>query len=125
MYKEPKTFGLIEFTVLTTNNDTVATFNLFNIENAKIKLTNRQRTNLIYYPNIIPVFAKKIESHFQDSINNYDFDFIINGNCEIGFMGRDSELLFNPKIDLTKITHSTYKTNNWLNPLKKKPWDYK
>ena len=125
MYKEPKTFGLIEFTVLTTNKDTVATFNLFNIENAKIKLTNRQRTNLIYYPNIIPVFAKKIENHFQDSINKSDFDFIINGNCEIGFMGRDSELLFDPKIDLTKITHSTYKTNNWLNPLKKKPWDYK
>ena len=125
MYKEPKTDGLVKFTVLTPTKDTVSTFNLFNIEHAKIKLTNRQRTNLIYYPNIIPTFAQKIEKHFQDSINNSDFDFIITGSCEIAFMGRDSELLFNPNIDLTKVTNSTYKTNSWLNPLKQKPWNFK
>ena len=54
-----------------------------------------------------------------------DFDFIIKGRCEISFMGRESELLFNPNIDLTKISNSTYKTNTWLNPLKQKPWDFK
>ena len=124
MYKEPKTPGLIEFTVLTLNNDTVSSFNLYNIENANIILTDRQRTNLIYYPNIIPVFAKKIENHFQGLINNYDFDFIIKGRCEIEFMGRKSEFLFDPNIDLTKASNSTYKTNTWLNTLKQKPWNF-
>ena len=45
-------------------------------------------------------------------------DLTIKGLCEIGFMGRDLELLFDPNIDLTKIPNSTYKTNTWLNPLK-------
>ena len=125
MYKEPKTAGLVEFTVFTKDTTVVSTFNLFNIGNANIILTNRQRTNLIYYPNIIPAFAQKIEKHFQDSIRNFDFDFIIKGRCEISFMGRESELLFDPNIDLTKVSNSTYKTNTWLNPLKQKPWDFK
>jgi len=118
MYKEPKTNGLIEFTVLTLNNDTVSTFNLFNIEKANITLTDRQKTNLIYYPNMIPVFAKKTEKYFQEIINNNEFNFIIKGNCEIGFMGGESTFLFNSQLDLTKITTSTYKTNTWLNRLK-------
>ena len=123
MYKEPKTSGLIEFTVLTENSDTVSTFNLFNIENANIILTNRQKTNLIYYPNLIPVFTKKLEEHFKKLINNNDFDFIIKGRCEIGFMGRDQQLLFDPDLDLTSIKN--YNTNLWLEPLKQKPWEIK
>tara|TARA_Y100001934_G_C12267919_1_gene733341 strand:- start:11 stop:1327 length:1317 start_codon:yes stop_codon:yes gene_type:complete len=126
MYKEPVTQpGLINFTVLTSNGDTVSTFHLGNINKANIILTDRQKTNLIYYPNMIPVFAKKIEDKFQESINNKNFDFIIHGECEIGFMGRKSELLFSPKIDLTKISSLSHKTNSWLNPLKQKPWDFK
>ena len=126
MYKEPVTQpGLINFTVLTSNGDTVSTFHLRNINEANIILTDRQKTNLIYYPNMIPIFAKKIEAEFQDSINNKNFDFVIHGECEIGFMGRKSELLFSPKIDLTKISSLSHKTNSWLNPLKQKPWDFK
>ena len=125
MYKEPKTSGLIEFKVLTSKKDTVSTFNLNNVNQAGIVLTDRQKTNLIYYPNMIPIFAKKIEEKFQELINNNDFDFIITGKCEIGFMGRSSELLFSPEIDLTNVSSLTYKTNTWLNPLKTKPWDIK
>ena len=126
MYKEPVTQpGLINFTVLTSNGDTVSTFHLRNINKANIILTDRQKTNLIYYPNMIPVFAKKIEDKFQESINNKNFDFVIHGECEIGFMGRKPELLFSPKIDLTKISSLSHKTNSWLNPLKQKPWDFK
>lgn len=126
MYKEPVTQpGLINFTVLTSNGDTVSTFHLRNIDKANIILTDRQKTNLIYYPNMIPIFAKKIEDKFQETINNKNFDFIIHGECEIGFMGRKSELLFSPKIDLTKISSLSHKTNSWLNPLKQKPWDFK
>jgi len=125
MYKEPKTAGLIEFTVLTSKKDTVSTFNLFNVDKANIILTDRQKTNLIYYPNMIPFFAKKVEKKFQESINNKQFDFIITGKCEIGFMGRKEELIFSPEIDLTKISSLTYKTNTWLNPLKQKPWEIK
>ena len=126
MYKEPVTQpGLINFTVLTSSGDTVSTFHLRNINKASIILTDRQKTNLIYYPNMIPVFAKKIEDKFQESINNKNFDFIIHGECEIGFMGRNAELLFSPEIDLTKISSLSHKTNSWLNPLKQKPWDFK
>ena len=126
MYKEPVTQpGLINFTVLTTNGDTVSTFHLRNIDKANIILTDRQKTNLIYYPNMIPIFAKKIEDKFQESINNKNFDFVIHGKCEIGFMGRKPELLFSPKIDLTNISSMSHKTNLWLNPLKQKPWDFK
>lgn len=126
MYKEPVTQpGLINFTVLTSNGDTVSTFHLRNIDKANIILTDRQKTNLIYYPNMIPIFAKKIEDKFQESINNKNFDFVIHGKCEIGFMGRKPELLFSPKIDLTKISSLSHKTNLWLNPLKQKPWDFK
>ena len=125
MYKEPKTPGLIEFKVLTAKKDTVSTFNLDNINKVGIKLTDRQKTNLIYYPNMIPVFAKKIENKFQELISNTDFDFIVTGKCEIGFMGRDPELLFSPEIDLTNVSSRTCKTNTWLNPLKTKPWDIK
>ena len=125
MYKEPKTTGLIEFTVLTSKKDTVSTFNLFNVDKANIILTDRQKTNLIYYPNMIPVFAKKVEKKFQESINNKKFDFIITGKCEVGFMGRKEELLFSQEIDLTKVSSLTYKTNTWLNPLKQKPWEIK
>ena len=74
---------------------------------------------------MIPIFAKKIEDKFQESINNKNFDFVIHGKCEIGFMGRKAELLFSPKIDLTKISSLSHKTNSWLNPLKQKPWDFK
>ena len=126
MYKEPVTQpGLINFTVLTSNGDTVSTFHLRNIDKANIILTDRQKTNLIYYPNMIPIFAKKIEDKFQESINNKNFDFVIHGKCEIGFMGRKPELLFSPKIDLTNISSMSHKTNLWLNPLKQKPWDFK
>ena len=125
MYKEPKTTGLIEFTVLTSKNDTVSTFNLFNVDKANIILTSRQKTNIIYYPNMIPQFAKKVEKHFQNMIKRPDFNFIIKGRCMIGFMGRESELLFENDLDLTNISKSTYKTNTWLNPLKIKPWDLK
>ena len=126
MYKEPVTLpGLINFTVLTSNGDTVSTFHLRNIDKANIILTDRQKTNLIYYPNMIPIFAKKIEDKFQESINNKNFDFVIHGKCEIGFMGRKPELLFSPKIDLTNISSMSHKTNLWLNPLKQKPWDFK
>jgi len=131
MYKEPKTEGLAKFIVLTSTNDTVSTFNLFNVDQADIILTDRQRTNLIYYPNIIPLFAKKTEKELKRKIKeankelkNKEFDLIIKATCEISFMGRKSELLFNPDIDLTNISHSTCKTNTWLFPLKQKPWDF-
>ena len=67
---------------------------------------------------MIPVFAKKTEKYFQKLINNNDFNFIIKGNCEIGFMGGESTFLFDSQLDLTKINSSTYKTNTWLNQLK-------
>ena len=79
MYKEPKTNGLIEFVVLSSKKDTVSTFNLYNVDKANVILTNRQKTNLIYYPNMIPQFAMKIEKHFQKMIKNSNFNFMIKG----------------------------------------------
>ena len=125
MYKEPKTTGLIEFVVLSSKKDTVSTFNLYNVDKANVILTNRQKTNLIYYPNMIPQFAMKIEKHFQKMIKNSNFNFMIKGECLIGFMGREPQLLFDKNIDLTNVDKSTYKTNKWLNKLERKPWDIK
>ena len=123
---------IIKFRLLVKNNSTImSTFNLAEdpMEVAKFKgkkinvyLTERQKTNLFYYPNMIPEFAKKIEVLIQEKVA---VDLIINGECNIGFMGREKQLLFDPNIDLTKITNSTYKANTWLNPLKTKPWDIK
>ena len=125
MYKEPKTTGLIEFVVLSSKEDTVSTFNLYNVNKAKVILTDRQKTNLIYYPNMIPQFAMKIEKHFQKMIRNSNFNFMIKGECLVGFMGREPQLLFDKNIDLTNVDKSTYKTNTWLNKLERKPWDIK
>ena len=79
MYKEPKTTGLIEFVVLSSKKDTVSTFNLYNVDKVNVILTNRQ-TNLIYYPNMIPQFAMKIEKHFQKMIKIL-INFMIKGSA--------------------------------------------
>lgn len=125
MYKEPKTDGLVQFTVLTTKGDTVSTFNLFNMNKADINLTDRQINNLFYYPNMIPVFAQKTEHFFQTLINNKNFDFIISATCDIGFMGRSPQSLLNSSTDLTSVSTSSWETNHWLNPLEQKPWEFK
>jgi len=144
MYKKEQT-GIINFTLFTKNKNELIEISKFNLANdttlipitnkdtIKVYLTTRQKTNILYYPNLIPTLSKKIENKIIDYLienskgrnNQKTNDFTINGLCEIGFMGRDSELLFDPNIDLTKITNSTYKTNTWLNPLKQTPWDFK
>ena len=95
----------------------------------KIYLTKKQKTNILYYPNMIPAFAQKTEyllrGFVKEKFNRESIEFIVSGNCEIMFMGRSTQLLFDTTLDLTKITNSTYKTNAWLNPLKQKPWDFK
>jgi hypothetical protein len=131
MYKEYNP-EIIKFSLLVKNIPTVmSTFNLsedtmeiakFKGERINVYLTARQKTNLFYYPNMIPVFAKKIELLIQEKA---ELDLIINGDCNVGFMGREKQFLFDTNIDLTKITSSTYKTNTWLSPLKQKPWDIK
>ena len=125
MYKEPKTDGLVQFTVLTTQGDTVSTFNLFNMNKADINLTDKQKNNLFYYPNMIPVFAQNTEHFFQTLINNENFDFIISATCDIGFMGRPPQSLLNSSMDLTSVSTLSCETNHWLNPLEQKPWEFK
>lgn len=127
MYKEHNP-EIINFNLLVKNIPIImSNFNLsdnpmivadFEGEKINVYLTERQKTNLFYYPNIIPVLAKNIEFLIQKKIKK---DFIINGECHIGFMGREKQLLFDPNIDLTEVSNSTYKTNTWLKKLKEKP----
>jgi len=131
MYKEHDQ-EIIRFKLLVKNKSTImSTFHLsedpmeiaeFKGKKFNVYLTEKQKTNLFYYPNMIPIFVKKLESLIQEKVA---IDFIITGECNIGFMGREKQWLFDPNTDLTKITNSTYKTNTWLKPLQKKPWDIK
>ena len=78
----------------------------------------------LYYPDLIPVFAKKIESIINTHTKkkyNVDLDFVILAKCDIEFMGRSSQTLINTSIDLTSV--SSWNSNKWLNDLEQKPWD--
>ena len=134
MYKENDS-DIINFKLFVKDfDDAFSNFNLADepITVAKIKeekvnihLTERQKTNIFYYPNMIPLFAQKTKSLIQSKVK---LDLIITGKCYMGFMGRDYQLLFDTTIDLTNakiVPTETYKTNHWLNELKPNPWEFK
>ena len=88
-------------------------------------LTNNQIKKLLYYPDILPVFVKEIESiitNHAKKIYNINLNFSISANCHIKFMDRPSQALIKRNVDLTEI--STLNTNKWLNDLKQKPWTF-
>jgi len=147
MYKEAKP-GIIDFTLLINNKKNIVEVAKFDFsgnfvsipitskDTVKLYLTTKQKTNLLYYPNMIPVFAQKTEKKIIDFMKEKSKsrrgakanDFIITAVCEFSFMGRESQLLFDPSLDLTNenlAPTKTYKTNVWLNPLKQKPWVFK
>ena len=84
--------------------------------NIATMLTNRQYNNLKYFPDLIIPLAKKIqlEANEKFGIKNAKV------TCEysISFMGKNTQYLFSPKLDLTKIKPNTL-TTKWLLPLKK------
>ena len=147
MYKEAQP-GIIDFTLLINNKKNIVEVAKFDLsgnfvsipitskDTVKLYLTTKQKTNLLYYPNMIPVFAQKTEKKIIDFMKKKSKsrrgaktnDFIITAICEFSFMGRESQLLFDPSLDLTNenlAPTTTYKTNVWLNPLKQKPWVFK
>jgi len=99
-------------------------------DSLKIHLTSRQKTNILYYPNVLSIFAKKMEPKLIEFLKNKEKEIenfnapknlIINGKYQIGFMGRETQLHFDTTIDLTnknEVPIKTYSTNTWLNPLK-------
>ena len=99
-------------------------------DSLNIHLTNRQKTNILYYPNILSVFAKKMEPKIIEFLKNKEKEIenfnapknlIINGEYQIGFMGREAQLHFDTTIDLTNIKEvpiKSYSTNKWIMPLK-------
>jgi len=129
MYKEPHTTGGIAFDVHVKKNQNkqkIAHFNLSNIEDFSNKydmpnmyLTNKQKTALFYYPDMIPKFCSSVEKILKKRLSKEihgDFDIIINANCKVGFMGRSPKETINYNVDLTST--SSVDIKNWLYELK-------
>ena len=85
-------------------------------------LTEKQKTALFYYPDMLPVFAKKTKELILQHNKMPDaFDIVIKAKCEMGFMGRAPQAVINSSVDLTRV--SSTNTNNWLHKLQQSPWD--
>ena len=84
--------------------------------NIATMLTNRQYNNLKYFPDLIVPLAKKIQLEARESFGIKHAKI----TCEYttSFMGKRTQPLFSPKLDLAKIKSNTL-TNKWLFPLKK------
>ncbi len=132
MCKNPTTEGIIQFSVFEQKSKKqIAHFHLLNMQeqfkqsgiHENIYLTENQIKKLLYYPDLLPIFTKKIESiisnHTKENYNK-KLKFRISANCHIKFMERPSQALINTSIDLTEM--SGLNTNKWLNNLEQKPW---
>lgn len=134
MCKTPTTEGIIQFSVIDKKSKTqIAYFHLLNMEkqfkksgiHENLYLTKNQIIKLLYYPDLLPVFTKKIESIISNHTSktyNVNLNFIITANCHIKFMERTSQPLINTSIDLTEA--SGFNSNKWLNNLEQKPWRF-
>ena len=129
MYKKPYTAGVIGFDIYLKNHEykeKIAHVNLYNLEDfadkyatSSMYLTQKQKTALLYYPDMLPIFCNQLEKVLKDYLSKKiqgNFDIIINAQCEIGFMGRESQEIINSKIDLTAESSRDVKT--WLYKLK-------
>lgn len=133
MYKKPYTDGHIQFDVFLQPNNLnlqpLTSFSLYQIEKfsqdnklPKMYLTEKQKTALFYYPDMLPVFAKKTKELILQHNKMPDaFDIVIKAKCEMGFMGRAPQSVINSSVDLTRV--SSTNTNNWLHKLQQSPWD--
>ena len=136
MYKKPYTAGVIGFDIyLKTNGykEKIAHVNLYNLEDfsdeyatSSMYLTQKQKTALLYYPDMLPIFCNQLEEVLKDYLSKQikvDFDIIINAQCEMGFMGRAPQAVIDPSVDLTRVSSSN--TNTWMYKLQQSPWDLK
>ena len=74
-------------------------------------LTPMQYNNLKYYPDLIIPLANKIKSEAIEKFNIKHPK--ITCNYKTSFMGGESQLLFSPEIDLTKVP-SNKLVNSWI-----------
>ena len=79
-------------------------------------LTDKQYNNLLYFPDLVVPLAKKIKLEADQKFKIKDAKI----TCEYktAFMGTNEQLLFSPKLDLSKIKTNTL-TNKWLFTLKR------
>ncbi len=106
MYKESQVNYFI------TNKETNEKYTV-NISNM---LTDKQYNNLLYFPDLVVPLAKKIKLEADQKFKIKDAKI----TCEYktAFMGTNEQLLFSPKLDLSKIKTNTL-TNKWLFTLKR------
>ena len=83
--------------------------------NIATMLTPKQYNNLKYFPDLIVPVAKKIKDISKNK-NGMKYTKI---TCDynIQFMGNQTQKLFNPNLDLSKVSHHTLE-NRWIIPLK-------
>ncbi|MGB1247864.1 MAG: HTTM domain-containing protein [Chitinophagales bacterium] len=90
-----------------------------NTEKTPVKIadlmTDKQYTNLIYYPNCVPVAAKYLKKILiEKGVPNPK----VYADFKIGFQGQELQSLFSPDIDLAMINYHPHKKNDWIIPLK-------
>ena len=83
--------------------------------NIATMLTSKQYNNLKYFPDLIVPVAKKIKDIAKNK--NGMIYTKITSDYNIQFMGNQIQKLFNPNLDLSKVSHHTLE-NRWIIPLK-------
>ncbi|MDG1477114.1 MAG: HTTM domain-containing protein, partial [Vicingaceae bacterium] len=106
MYKVPE----MHFYLVEEDSDKKIEVNVGNF------LTTKQYTNLIYYPDFIPPVANYIkEEGVRRGLKNPK----VVADFEIGFMGYEKQYLFDPQLDLSKVSYKPFENSRWIFPLKK------
>jgi len=79
-------------------------------------LTQKQYTNLLYYPDLIPQVASYIK---KEGIRRGMVNPQVTADFSVGFMGNKQQYLFHPNLDLSQIKQHPFKNSMWILPLKK------
>lgn len=77
-------------------------------------LTQKQYTNLIYYPDLIPEVAKYIK---KEGIRRGIKNPRVVADYKIGFMGGEKRYLVNPDTDLSQLSSFSLSHPTWILPL--------
>ena len=104
MYKMPD----IQFYFTLQGSEQKQEINVANV------LTDKQYTNLIYYPDFVPVVARHLK---QELIKKGATNPKITADFKIGFMGHEMKPLFDPNLDLTTVQYHPHFKNDWIYPL--------
>ncbi|MBL4862655.1 MAG: HTTM domain-containing protein [Crocinitomicaceae bacterium] len=77
-------------------------------------LTQKQYTNIVYYPDLIPEVAKYIK---EEGVRRGMHNPKVVADFKIGFMGSEQQYLVDPETDLSKLEIHPFEHSTWIRPL--------